>query len=227
MFWITTTMPLAGNAGPMAGPRLSGNVKTADDRCMTSLEQSEQVRDLDAARAEFHGHRTRVSEVVGGLSRTAFDAYPPPIVTRAITGRGHFSAYDAEVAWSARLVVGHLGDSARIFAERIHRVRTEVEPRLFDFVTDEPARIDRYLNAVPGDLLDELEIAQDSLEAALAEVHDAELPRTATHEVDGPITLGDIVAFLPRHQRDHADQLGLLAGPTRSGRPRSRRTRTV
>ena len=43
-------MPLAGNAGPMAGPRLSGNVKTADDRCMTgSLEQSEQVRDLDAA----------------------------------------------------------------------------------------------------------------------------------------------------------------------------------
>ena len=101
------------------------------------------------------------------------------------------------MGWSARLVVGHLADSARIFAERIHRVRTEVGPRLVDFVTDEGARIDRYLNAVPGHLVEELEVAQDLLEAALAEIDDAELSRTATHDVDGPLTLGDIVAFLP------------------------------
>ncbi len=194
---------------------------------MTSLEQPAQVRTLDAARAEFHRQRGRVSRIVAGLSRTTFDAPPSPSVTRAIARQGHFSTYDAEVGWSARLVVGHLGDSARIFAERIRRVRTEAAPWLADFVTDEQDRIDRYLNAVPGDLVDGLELAQDSLEAALAEVREAELSRTATHEVDGPLTLADIVAFLPDHQRDHADQLDRLAETTRSGPLRSRRTRTV
>jgi hypothetical protein len=218
---------LAGNAGPLTARRLSDEVTTADDRSMTSLDQPRRIRTLDAARAEFHAQRSRVTELVGGLSRGAFEAYPSLSVTRAITGRGHFSSYDAEVGWSARLVVGHLGDSARIFAERIRRVRREAGPWLADFVTDEQHRIDGYLGAVPGDLVEGLEAAQDSLEAALAEIHDAELSRTATHAVDGPLTLGDMVAFLPGHQRDHADQLGLLAGATRSARPRTRRTRTV
>ena len=194
---------------------------------MTSLEQPPRVHALDAARADFHDQRRRVCGIVGCLSRNTFDANPPLAVVRALAQQGHFSTYDAEIRWSARIVVGHLGDSARIFAERIRRVRREHEPRLHDFVTDEGARIDRYLNAVPGDLVDELEAAQDSLEAELAEVGVDELSRPATHEVDGPLTLGDIVAFLPGHQRDHADQLSLLAGATRSGPPRSRRIRSV
>ncbi len=178
---------------------------------MTSLEQPTQLQTLDAARAEFRRQRGRVGRVVGGLSPTAFDAWPPASIARAIAGQGHFSAYDVEVGWSARLVVGHLGDSARIFAERIHRVRAEADPGLGDFRTDEARRIDRYLAADPAALAEELELAQDSLEAALDRIDPAELTRTATHEVDGPLTLGDMVAFLPGHQRDHAEQLTLLA----------------
>jgi hypothetical protein len=208
-------MPLAGNAGPVAALHLFRDVPTTDDRCMTTVEQPGQARALDSARAEFHRQRRRVSELAGGLSRTVFEAPPSWAVTRAIASQGHFSTYDAEVRWSARLVVGHLGDSARIFAERIHRVRTELEPLLDDFVTDEGDRIDRYLAAVPGDLLGDLELAQDSLEAALGAIHPADLSTTARHEVDGPLVLGDIVAFLPEHQRDHADQLSLLAGRPR------------
>ena len=179
---------------------------------MTSLDQPARLRSLDAARAELHRQRARVAVLATGLSDAAFDARPSPSVARAIAGQGHFSAYDGEVGWSARLVVGHLGDSARIFAERIHRVRTEEEPVLADFVTDEEVRIDRYLASDLRELVDGLEAAQDLLESALAEAHPVELARGATHELDGPLTLGDIVAFLPGHQRDHADQLSLLAG---------------
>ncbi len=182
---------------------------------MTSVEQQGSVRALDEARAEFGRQRGRVTRVVGSLSPTAFDAWPPASVTRAIAGQGHFSAYDAEVGWSARVVVGHLGDSARIFAGRIQRILTETDPLLADFVTDERARIDRYTSADPARLVEELEAAQDSLEAALAGIEPAGLARTATHEADGPMTLGDIVAFLPGHQRDHADQLAMLAELTR------------
>jgi uncharacterized damage-inducible protein DinB len=206
-----TPAELAGNAGVLSAPCLSPATSFAHHRDMTSLEQPASLRTLDAARAEFHRQRGRFARVAGGLSRTAFDARPPESITRAIVGQGHFAAYDVEVRWSARLVVGHLGDSARIFAERIHRVRTEAEPVLADFVTDEDARIERYVAADPAGLVEGLELAQDSLEAALAGIDPTELSRTATHEVDGPLTLGDIVAFLPDHQRDHADQLSLLA----------------
>jgi uncharacterized damage-inducible protein DinB len=183
---------------------------------MTSVGQPEALQTLDAARAAFHEERQRVRRLVGGFSPTALDVRPPPSVTVAIAEQGHFSVYDAEVGWSARLVVGHLGDSARIFADRISRVRTETDPVLADFVTDADARLDRYLAADPTALADELEQAQDSLEVALAGIRPDDLGRTATHEVDGALSLGDIVAFLPEHQRDHADQLSLLAELDRS-----------
>lgn len=206
---------MAGYAGPLTAADLFRERTTPHDRWMTSLEQQDLVEGLDAARTEFHRQRTRVGQVVGHLSPTAFDAWPSAAVTSAIAEQGHFSAYDMEVGWSARLVVGHLGDSARIFAQRIHRVRTETDAVLADFVTDEDDRLARYVAADPANLVEELGVAQDSLEAALAGIHVSDLTRTATHEVDGPLTLGDIVAFLPDHQRDHADQLSLLAGLTR------------
>ena len=65
-------------------------------------------------------------------------------------------------------MVGHLADSARIFAERINRVRTEADLGSCDFVTDEEPGSTATWTRCRADLVDELEAAQDLLEEALA-----------------------------------------------------------
>lgn len=43
--------------------------------------------------------------------------------------------------------------------------------------------------------------------------------------MNGQLTLADVVAFLPGHQRDHAEQLVRLAPPYRNDRSPNRRPR--
>ena len=47
---------------------------------------------------------------------------------------------------------------------------------------------------------------------SVAGLRPEELGRTGVHETDGPVTVADVLAFLPGHQRDHADQLEALLG---------------
>lgn len=101
-------------------------------------------------------------------------------------------------------------DSALVFAARIEAVRV-IDPYLTDFSTCDPARIARYRAAPRDALMHELAAAQQCLAASAAQAAAADLTRTARHEFDGDITLADILAFLPRHQADHAGQLELLA----------------
>lgn len=127
--------------------------------------------------------------------------------------RGHFPANAAELDWTPREVAGHLRDSARVFTERIARLRSEADPRLPDFVPDAPERVAAYRAVPVEELLDDLRTAQAGLLAAVAAVPADELGRGGVHEVDGPVTLGGLLDFLPGHQRDHAEQLAaLLAG---------------
>jgi hypothetical protein len=107
-------------------------------------------------------------------------------------------------------VVGHLRDSARVFTDRIRRLRSETEPVLADFVTDAPERLADYRSTVPHDLVDQLRTAQAELLRTLADVRADDLERSGVHEVDGPVTVAGLLAFLPGHQRDHADQLTAL-----------------
>jgi hypothetical protein len=48
---------------------------------------------------------------------------------------------------------------------------------------------------------------------AVAAVPGTDLARAGWHEFDGEVTLAGMLAFLPRHQADHAAQLELLAQP--------------
>lgn len=123
---------------------------------------------------------------------------------------GHFPAYSAELDWTPREVVGHLRDSARVFTGRIRRLRTEAEPLLADFVTDAPERLADYRSTAPEDLVDQLRAAQAGLLRTLADIGADDLVRSGRHEVDGRVTVADLLAFLPGHQRDHADQLTAL-----------------
>ena len=125
---------------------------------------------------------------------------------------GHFPAYEAELGWTPREVVGHLRDSARVFTDRLCRLRTEDDPLLADFVTDAPCRIAAYRSTPVQLLVDELRTAQAGLLATVAGLGPADLGRAGRHETDGPVTVAGLLRFLPAHQRDHAEQLSFLVG---------------
>lgn len=125
---------------------------------------------------------------------------------------GHLPAYASELEWTPGEVAGHLRDSALVFTERIYRLRTESGPLLADFVTDDPERVAGYRAVPPVQLVQQLRTAQAALFDSVAGLAPADLDRAGVHVVDGPVTLAELVAFLPGHQRDHADQLSALLG---------------
>jgi DinB superfamily len=150
-----------------------------------------------------------VTRAVGG---NGWPARLSPADRARLVGLGHFPEYSSELAWTPREVAGHLRDSALVFTERLYRLRTEDEPLLADFVPDEPARVAGYRRVAPVQLVEQLRTAQAALYETVRRIHPAELGRAGVHEVDGPVTVGDLLAFLPGHQRDHADQLAALLG---------------
>lgn len=123
---------------------------------------------------------------------------------------GHFPGYAAELAWTPHQVAGHLRDSARVFTARLARLRTEDDPLLPDFDPTAADRVAGYADVAPARLLEELQEAQAGLLAAVRGVPEAERARTGRHATDGVLTLGDVLHFLPGHQRDHAEQLAAL-----------------
>lgn len=125
---------------------------------------------------------------------------------------GHFPAYAAELDWTPREVVGHLRDSARVFTERLRCLTAEDDPLLADFVPDETARLADYRATPVAELDDGLRAAQAVLLATVAGLGPADLERSGRHETDGPVTVAELLRFLPAHQRDHAEQLTALAG---------------
>lgn len=145
-------------------------------------------------------------------TRRRWDAELDPDARWRLARRGHFPEYSAELDWTPREVTGHLRDSARIFAERIRRMLEEDLPRLPDFVTDAPQRLADYRGTPPARLVDELRTAQAALLSTVAALSPGDLEREGRHEVEGRILVGDLVGFLPSHQRDHAEQLGALLG---------------
>jgi hypothetical protein len=149
--------------------------------------------------------------VAGLLARAAGRSRPlSPEARHRLVRLGHFPAYATELDWTAHEVAGHLRDSARVFTERIRRIGEEDRPVLGDFVPDEPARVAGYRATPPAVLVAELAAAQAELLQAVAAVEPGSLGAVGVHEVDGPVSLADLLAFLPAHQRDHAEQLAAL-----------------
>jgi hypothetical protein len=154
---------------------------------------------------------------VATLVRTAevrgrWDAVLPDGARWRLVRSGHFGQYEAELDWTPREVVGHLRDSARVFTDRLRRIRTEEAPLLADFVTDAPDRLADYRGTAVEVLVEELRSAQAALLATVAGLGPADLDRSGRHETDGPVTIADLLRFLPAHQRDHAEQLTALVG---------------
>ncbi len=142
--------------------------------------------------------------------RGRWDAVLDDGVRWRLVRSGHFPQYSGELEWTPREVAGHLRDSAQVFTGRIRRMLAEDLPRLPDFVTDAPERLAAYRSTPPSQLFDELRTAQAALLSTVAALGPADLEREGLHEVEGRVTVAQLVAFLPAHQRDHAEQLGAL-----------------
>lgn len=153
----------------------------------------------------------QVAALLDRLTDAAFDDALNPLALERLLVTGHFPEYASELDWSPREIAGHLRDSARIFTGRIERILSEDEPTLADFVTDDPARIADYADTTREDLRAQLDEAQAALRSAVAGVPTAALGRPAVHETDGRLVLGELLAFLPDHQRDHREQLAAFA----------------
>ncbi|MGR6963479.1 DinB family protein [Geodermatophilus sp. URMC 61] len=176
---------------------------------MTTVETSPVATSVDAlarqqARVDLLLARVAASEL-WGVRLAARDR-------ERLVRHGHFPEYAAELEWTPREVAGHLRDSALVFTERIYRLRTESGPLLADFAPDEPERVAGYRAVPPVQLVQQLRTAQAALFDSVARLTPTDLDRDGVHAVDGPVTLADIVCFLPGHQRDHADQLAALLG---------------
>lgn len=173
-------------------------------------------QELQAARDGLAGEQARVALLAAELPPSGWRVQLPAEAAAELLALGHFGQYETELDWTPQQVVGHLRDSARIFTSRVRALQTGDEPLLNDFVTDDPARLRDYATRTPAELRAELDIAQQQLRQALAAVSPAQLACRGRHEVDGPLTLADVVAFLPGHQRDHAEQLARLAAAARA-----------
>lgn len=126
---------------------------------------------------------------------------------------GHFPEYGGELDWTPIEVAGHLAESASVFATRLHRLRAERRPFLADFETTDKDRVTNYRRWPRSELLHRLADAQRKLREVAASVTPHELERSGEHEVAGDVQIGDIMAFLPAHQGDHAEQLESLLSP--------------
>ena len=171
---------------------------------------------IDEVARELAVHQDAVATHLGALADEAWgDLLAPTKVEELVTG-GHFIDNAAELEWSAKEVAGHLRDSARVFTQRIAMLRTAHRdsdvPTLPDFDTTAEERISEYRELPTAQLLEQLDLAQGELRTAVASVHEGELEHEGVHERYGPIKLGDLLAFLPEHQREHAAQLAAMAG---------------
>lgn len=152
----------------------------------------------------------RVRQALEAIGETGWLRPPGDSVRARLAGLGHFPEFAGELAWPPCDVAGHLRDSALIFSARIQAVCMIDRPYLVDFSTCDPARVARYRSLTRDRMLRELAAAQQRLAAAVAGVTQADMARAACHEFDGDVTLAGILAFLPGHQADHAEQLELL-----------------
>ena len=160
---------------------------------------------LAAATAALAEEQWRVATQVSAVgSRGRWDATLGTDARWRLARRGHFPQYASELDWTPREVVGHLRDSARVFTERLRRMTIEDTPRLPDFVPGDADRLADYRTTPVEVLADELRTALAVLLTAIAALGPDDLARSGLHEIDGPVTVAELIAFLPAHQGDHA-----------------------
>ena len=173
--------------------------------CVTTMHRAAP------AAAELLRHQRRVAAVLTGLPDERWAAGLGRAARRALVRTGHFPEYSGELDWTPVEVAGHLRDSARVFTDRLRRLVAGDPAPLADFDPLEPARVAGYARLPRAVLLSGLHDAQLTLHATVAALSPPELRRSGRRDTGEPVTVAELVTFLPEHQADHAAQLETLA----------------
>jgi hypothetical protein len=146
----------------------------------------------------------------------------PPLVARALEGLtpGDLRRRPRDGGFALVEHVWHLADmEVEAFAARLERLLSEDRPVLPDFDGDGAALDRRYLSCDASQALKAFEAARAGILVVLAALPERAWARAGTHEVLGPLTLGDLPEQMLRHDLSHAGELAGLLEEISSGHP--------
>jgi hypothetical protein len=107
--------------------------------------------------------------------------------------------------WTAKEVIGHIADTAEVFAERVRRCAAEDRPALAIFDQD-AVHAQRHNNdSDPMSLSKRIQVAHSEIVQLLQRpgVRD----RIGVHAERGPVSAGWIGAYQSRHSHEHVTEL--------------------
>jgi hypothetical protein len=113
--------------------------------------------------------------------------------------------------WTAVEVIGHLADSAEIFAERVRRCIEEDRPALASFDQDELAKERRNAERDPMDLSRRVSAAHATIVRLLMD--ERARSRPGIHSEHGELDAGHFGAYQARHGHEHAVELATAFPP--------------
>jgi hypothetical protein len=113
--------------------------------------------------------------------------------------------------WTAVEVIGHIADSAEIFAERVRRCIEEDRPALASFDQDELAKERRNAERDPMDLSRRVSAAHATIVRLL--VDEPARSRPGLHSEHGELDAGHFGAYQARHGHEHAVELATAFPP--------------
>jgi len=103
--------------------------------------------------------------------------------------------------WTALEVLGHVADTADVFAERVRRIATEEKPRLPNMDQDK-VHADRRNNArEPMEFAKRIQAAHGEIIRVLSTP--ANRTRLGIHEEQGEMDAGYVGAYQARHSHEH------------------------
>jgi hypothetical protein len=114
--------------------------------------------------------------------------------------------------WTAVEVIGHLADSAEMFAERVRRCIEEDRPALPSFDQDAMAAERRNNERDPMDLSRRLSAAHSDIVQRLTDA--SARSRPGIHSEHGELDAGHFGAYQARHGHEHASELAAAFPPT-------------
>lgn len=114
--------------------------------------------------------------------------------------------------WTAVEVIGHLADSAEIFAERVRRCIEEDRPTLESFDQDALAKERRNAERDPLDLSRRVSAAHATIVRLLMD--ERARSRPGIHSEHGELDAGHFGAYQARHGHEHAVELAKAFPPT-------------
>jgi hypothetical protein len=113
--------------------------------------------------------------------------------------------------WTAVEVIGHIADSAEIFAERVRRCIEEDRPALPSFDQDEIAKERRNNERDPMDLSRRVSAAHATIVRLLMDQRARSRP--GIHSEHGELDAGHFGAYQARHGHEHAVELATAFPP--------------